>query len=156
MFIIGFLLVSNLVSAQPATPTSKIVFEQPSATATEALAMIHRFYLDGAATGNTSLVGKSCVASVAPVTPLPNVTCSFTIPSMGVGTHTIAITSAFSTSSTVESVASNTLSFVMQVVPATPSNVRIGKLLNLNMVTLTSNRKLLKFGRRDKLVGFMR
>lgn len=139
----------------PATPNSNAIWEQPNETQATAQALAHRFYLDAATVGGPVLTTKTCVTSVAPVTPLPNVTCTAKLPAMTVGSHTIKITASLAAAGSVESDFSNVVSFTMQIVPSTPTNLRIGKALFGNPVILSGKRNPWKFGKRPRFLGFL-
>ena len=103
------------VSAQPATGTSQLAWDQANATPTEAQAFTFRTYSDGAATG-VVLTGVTC-AAVGGVT-----VCQVAFPAFTPGPHTLQLTAANAAGESAKSVV---LSFTFVVVPSAPGNPRI-------------------------------
>lgn len=110
-----FLLYPTLLFAQPATPNSKVGWEQDATSATEAQAYAYKHYSDGSTTG-IPLTNIICTGTA------PTFQCQATIPTYTQGNHTIQLTAS---NTAGESLKSSPLSFAFVTVPAIPRNLRI-------------------------------
>jgi len=113
----GLLLASVVVSAQTATPSSHLTWDQGGPDLPTIQAYTFRYYADGGATGNV-LAAVVCTSAGTP----PVVTCTVPFPAFTPGSHTLTLTAA---NVAGESTPSAPLAFTMIVQPSSPANVRI-------------------------------
>ena len=110
------MLLASVVSAQPATPTSKLLWDQPNvASAAKAQAYTFRYYADGSATG-TILTGVVCTGTAT-------VTCSAAYPAFTPGPHSLTLSAA---NAAGEGPKSAPFTFTFVIVPSAPVNIRSG------------------------------
>lgn len=122
LIIVFALLLSSLFSSEAraqAIPTSKIAWDQPAASATEAQTLTYRIYVDSSTTG--IIVAATC--GVGPTAS--DFTCTASLPTLTQGSHRIAVTAA---NILAESAQSLPLDFTIVVSPPSPpKNLRIIK-----------------------------
>ena len=113
--LVVFLLVPVSALAQNATGTSRLEWDQPNASLSEAQGFTYAVYADGSTTP-TPLTGVTCVAG----TPTP--VCSAPFPAFTPGSHSLSLTA---TNVAGESTQSAPISFTFVVVPSAPTGLRI-------------------------------
>ena len=111
--VLLFVFLSLAVSA--ATPLSKFVLDEQAPDLASAQGYTYRYYADGTLTG--VVIAMTCTGTVAPFT------CTAPIPAFTPGNHTVTFTAA---NAAGESAQSAVLSFTFVVIPAVPTNPRIG------------------------------
>lgn len=140
---------SSLFAQTVATPNSQYGWTQAqTATPAAALALTYKQYLD-AGTTSTVLTG---VTAIATPSVAQSSDCLAPIPPMTVGVHSVTISAS---NASLESAKSTSITFTMAIVPATPSNFRIVKLLGLHPIALVSQRSAFHW-RRHALIGVIR
>src|SRR3990167_4715837 len=113
--VLALTLVSAAAQAQPATPSSKLAWDQPNATPTEAATFIYTVYNDGSTAGVT-LTSVTCVAGVQ------STVCSAPFLAYTPGAHSLTLTAS---NSAGESGKSAPFAFTFVIVPSTPWNLRV-------------------------------
>jgi hypothetical protein len=114
--VLALVLLSTPLFAQTGTPASKLVFDQVAPDLATASGYSYKYYADGATTG-TALTGVTCSGTASPFT------CQTAYPAFTPGAHTLQLSA---TNAAGESPKSSVFSFTFVVVPAAPSNIRIG------------------------------
>jgi hypothetical protein len=109
------ILFASTLYAQPATPTSKVQWDQDALDLATAQAYAYKHYSDGSTTGVT-------LGSVVCTGTAPTFVCVAPIPTYTQGNHNISLTAS---NSAGESLKSSPLNFAFVTVPATPRNLRI-------------------------------
>ena len=104
-----------LLSAQTATPSSKLLVDQAAPDLASANGYTYRYYPDGVATG--VVISMVCTGTVSPFV------CSAAFPAFTPGSHSLTLTAA---NIAGESAKSTALTFQMVVTPSAPVNPRIG------------------------------
>lgn len=112
---LAILLCASVVSAQNATPLSKVAIDQAAPDVKSAGLYTYKYYADGSTTGVT-VTGVTCTGTISPFT------CTFSIPAFTPGNHSITVTAS---NEVGESPKSLPLTFTFVVVPATPVNLRL-------------------------------
>ena len=116
--VVGLVIMgcATVTSAQTGTPSSKLVWDQTAPDLTTAQAYTFTYYPDGATTG-TALNGVTCAGTASPFV------CQVAYPAFTPGSHTLQLTAK---NAAGESGKSAVFSFTFVVVPAVPTNIRIG------------------------------
>lgn len=114
LIIVGIVLLPIIGLAQ-ATGTSKLLFDQQAASLAEANGLGYKYYVDGATTGVSLTV--TCTGVTSPFV------CSAAFPAFTPGSHSLTLTAS---NAAGESAKSALFGFTFVVIPAVPSNIRIG------------------------------
>lgn len=105
--------LSAAASAQTATPSSHLAFDEAGQAVTVAQGASYTASVDSAA--GIALTGVTCVAG----TPSSTATCTANFPAMTPGTHTVTVTQTISGASSSPSVPLS-VTFVIVVTPTNP------------------------------------
>lgn len=111
-----WLWMIGAANAQPATPTSKLAFDEVGQSVATAGGATYTAFVDGSTTG-VPLAGLTCTATTTPV----GATCTVALPALTTGAHTLTVTQTIAGASSTPSAS---LAFSMVLV-VTPTNVRI-------------------------------
>ena len=115
LLVLFFILtIPNTLFSQ-ATPSSKLLFDQIGPSLIEVNSYTYKYYPDGNSVGTNLVV--TCTGTTSPFI------CSAAFPAFTPGSHNLTLTAS---NTAGESAKSSPFAFVFVVIPAVPSNIRIG------------------------------